>query len=86
MIEWSKYFNLPEVRITLHIPSYVPPFQFSNDEVFAKYQFAIEGSAFINEVLHMHGYKMLHLFGDTDGACSVLGTRKWIKRTGWKNT
>lgn len=37
-------------------------------------------------MLKVNGYKMMVVFGDTDGACSVLGTRKWIKSLGWKKT
>ena len=29
---------------------------------------------------------MLHLFGSTDGACSLYGTRRWIKSTKWQVT
>jgi Serine carboxypeptidase len=84
LIDWSRYFRTPEVRKALNIPDYIPWFQFSSDEIFENFQFAIEGSGFINDVLRMHGYKMMLVFGDTDGACSVLGTRKWIKSLGWK--
>jgi hypothetical protein len=83
---WAKYFQQADVREALHIPSYVPPFEFSNEKSFKSYDIKIEGSLFINDVLHMHGYKMLMIFGDTDGACSLLGLRKWVKYLGWKPT
>jgi hypothetical protein len=37
-------------------------------------------------VLKAYGYHMMMVFGDTDGACSVLGTRKWMKSLGWKKS
>ena len=78
MIDWSSYFRREDVRQSLHIPTYIPWFQYSSDEIFENYQFAIEGAGLINDVLKKYNYKMMLVFGDTDGACSVLGTRKWL--------
>jgi hypothetical protein len=39
----------------------------------------MEASAFIYDVLYKHGYKMMHLMGDTDGILSLTGAWKWIR-------
>lgn len=86
LIDWSSYFRRDDVRQALHIPAYIPWFQYHSDEIFENYQFAIEGAGLINDVLKKYNYKMMLVFGDTDGACSVLGTRKWLKALGWKRS
>lgn len=37
-------------------------------------------------MLKVNGYKMLHIFGSTDGACSLTGIRRYLKWLGWKKT
>ena len=41
---------------------------------------------FLVDVLKLNGYRMLVLFGDTDGYCSLVGIRRWIKALGWPVT
>ena len=50
------------------------------------YHLAKQGSGFINDVLKKYGYRMLHIFGDTDAGCSLTGTRKWIKSLKWERS
>jgi hypothetical protein len=70
----------------LNIPLYIPSYEFFNSKIIENYPFNPEGSAFINDILKTNKYQMLHIFGDTDGACSLYGTRKWFKALGWKVT
>ena len=45
-----------------------------------------EGSGIINQVVKLNKYKILHLFGDTDAACSLTAMRKWFKSLKWPVT
>jgi hypothetical protein len=45
-----------------------------------------EGSGWIYDILNKHGYKMLHIMGDSDGLCTTKGLWDWIRKTGWKTT
>ena len=85
-VDWSNYFNRADVRAALHIPDYIPPYEFSSELIFTEFGFNIEGSIFINDILKINNFKMLHIFGDTDGACSLLGTKRYIKSLKWKKT
>ena len=82
----STYFNDPKVREAFHIPSYIPPFEFASGTVFNQYTWMRQGSGFITDLLHKYGYKMLHIFGVTDAATSLLGVRRWIKSLKWEMT
>jgi len=46
----------------------------------------VEASQLVHHVLKVNGYRMLMIFGDTDGSCSLMGTRRWINRNGWVPT
>jgi len=35
-------------------------------------------------VLKDNGIKMMHYSGDTDGAVTTYGTKRWIKTLGWE--
>lgn len=62
------------------------PFEFASEKVGKQFLWTRYGSGPVNDILHKYDYKVLHLFGDTDAACSLLGIRKWIKSLKWKVT
>lgn len=68
------------------MPSVVPTFAFYSNKIFGLFNFQVEGSMFINHILKVNGYRQLLIFGDTDGACSLTGTKRWIRTNGWKPT
>ncbi|TNV78758.1 hypothetical protein FGO68_gene11168 [Halteria grandinella] len=85
----ADYLNRKDVREALHIPDYVPdyPVNSQNIQVLRNFQWHVEGSGFIQEILAKYGlYKTVHIFGDTDGQTTLFGVRQWIKSTHWKTT
>ncbi len=82
----TDYFNKPDVRQAFHVPSYVGPYDTYSNKTGKLFSWTRHGSGLINDVLKTNGYKMLHIFGNTDSACTLLGTRRWIKSLGWRKT
>ena len=74
------------MRAALHVPSYSPAYDTFSREVGNQFSWTRHGSGIINDILKKNGYKMLHIFGNSDSACSLLGIRRWIKSLGWKKT
>lgn len=78
------YLNGTEVRAALHVPSKVQEYEV-DDPGFAYYP-SFEGSAWVYEVFRLYGYRMLHIMGSTDGACSLPGLWGWLRSTRWPST
>lgn len=74
------YMNRKDVRDAFHIPATLPPWSGCNDPMYTTYQALREGSDWIYDILkaYTQRYRLLHYSGDTDGAVTTLGTRRWI--------
>lgn len=79
-----EYFNSTAVRTALHVNEKLPDFQFFSAAL--DYISPVEATQLIHHILKVQGYRMIMLFGNTDGSCSLMGTRRWIKRNGWVAT
>lgn len=84
----DTYLNRLDVRQALHIPSYIQSFPANalNLTIQRLYQWHYEGSGWIQDILRGYGYRTLHLFGDTDGQCTLHGVRMWINSLAWEVT
>jgi hypothetical protein len=80
-----EYWSLPEVRRALHIPEHVT-FVWSSQRVLESYRMTREVQGFIHEILSKYKIPSLHVFGDSDGSTTLLGYKRWLKKTGWKKT
>ncbi len=76
----SDYLNREDVRSALNIPKYLPAYEQCNDEIYETYKSYREGTFWIYSTLNKYGYRLMHYSGDTDGAITILGTRKWIEQ------
>jgi cathepsin A (carboxypeptidase C) len=94
LIYMSDYLNRPDVRKALHIPDYVQPYppNSENSTILNSYQWHMEAGGYIYDILSKYSvnnspkYRILHLFGNTDGQLSLYGVRQWIKSLQWKVT
>ena len=75
----SDYINRPDTRRALNIPSSVQGWSMCSDEVGNNWQYQLEGSLWIYQVLMQHNYKILFYSGDTDGAVPTWGTKQWLE-------
>lgn len=75
----SDYINRPDVRQALNIPTKVQGWSMCSDVVGRNYHLQLEGSLFIYKILQQYNYKILFFSGDTDGAVSTYGSRRWIE-------
>lgn len=82
----NDYFNSTEMRIALHVNDKLPYYSFMSPNITENFHSAVEASQFVHHVLKVNGYRMLMIFGATDGSCSLMGTRRWIERNGWVPT
>ena len=84
----SSYLNRPDVREALNIPYWLPGYNDCSDAVGATYQTGRESSIWIYNIFRGYSdlYRLFHYSGDTDGAVSSLGTRKWIAEQKWNVT
>jgi len=78
----SDYANTPELRAALFIPDDLPSWEPCWDGTHT-YQITPEGSKWIYPILKANGIKMMFYSGDTDGAITTWGTKRWIKKLGW---
>ena len=84
----ETYFNRTDVRAAFNIPSWVPQYEQCNDPMYDTYMALREGSDWIYDILKAYTqyYRLLHYSGDTDGAVTTLGTRRWIAAQGYPVT
>jgi len=73
----TDYLNRPDVRAALNIPTNIQAWSQCGAPI--DYHYSYEGSVWIYPILKAYGYKLLHYSGDTDGAITTYGTRRWIK-------
>jgi len=70
----------------MNVPSFVPKYDTFSRKTAEYFTWTKHGSGLINDVLKTNGYKMLHIFGNSDAATTLLGTTRWIKSLKWKKT
>ena len=86
--EWTlmDVLDVPEFRRAIHVPDYVQPYKEFSPDVRGNYRSVMESSAWIYDLLYLHGYRMLHLMGDTDAILSLAGAWAWIRQRKFKVT
>ena len=70
------------MRDALHIPEAIPEWEGCNEPFQNTYHSQEEGSLWIYKVLR-HQIKIMFYSGDTDGAVTTYGSRRWITGLGW---
>ena len=82
----TDYFNREEVRYALNIPPEAPKWEACvsrNTEISTiKYIIDEAGSFWIYPILK-NKIRILFFSGDTDGAVTTTGSKRWIKELNW---
>lgn len=79
----STYMNTVELRTALNIPSEVQAWNMCADPGSGfTYHYQNEASMWIYPILK-NKYNLMFFSGDTDGAVSTAGTRRWIEELNW---
>ena len=79
----TDYMNLPETRAAFNIPSTVQAWEMcSADLKYSEQHFASE---WIYQTLR-YSVRKLFYSGDTDGAVTTYGSKRWIANLNWSTT
>jgi len=76
----SDYMNREDVRAAFNIPSSAPVWEECSTTL--QYQVQDEASMWIYEILR-NKTRLMFYSGDTDGAITTYGTKRWIKELNW---
>jgi len=77
---FTSYMNREDVREAFHIPAEMPGWEQCSSTL--QYHESHEASYWIYGVLKNH-YRLLFYSGDTDGAVTTYGSKRWIKDLNW---
>lgn len=76
----TDYMNREDVRAAFHIPTTVQGWEMCSSRL--DYHEQDEASFWIYGVLK-NKYRMMFYSGDTDGAVTTYGSKRWIKDLAW---
>lgn len=76
----SYYMNLPETRAAFNIPDSVQAYEECSSTL--QYHVQDEASYWIYPILR-NKYRLMFYSGDTDGAVTTYGSKRWIKSLNW---
>jgi len=76
----SDYMNREDVRKAFNIPSDVPTWEQCSSTL--EYHVQDEASMWIYRILQ-NKTRLMFYSGDTDGAITTYGSKRWIKELGW---
>lgn len=79
----TDWINRADVKAALHVEAVTEPWEMCNGAIGEKWQYQQEASLWIYRVLKHTDLRMLFFSGDTDGAVTTLGTRRWMRALGW---
>ena len=77
---FTSYMNREDVRKTFHIPSDVQGWEQCSSTL--QYHEQREASMWIYEILR-NQYRLMFYSGDTDGAVTTYGSKRWIQILNW---
>lgn len=76
----TVFLNQADVKAALHVDEVTEPWEMCGG---VEWEYQLEASKWIYRILKHTDLRMLFFSGDTDGAVTTLGTRRWMRSLEW---